>query len=239
MTKSAYYPAATDLYNNISALYPTAQIWLTGHSLGGSIAGLLSRTYGVPAVTFEAPGDLLPSRRLHLPLPPPPSNFSRGHSLGPELATHVYHNADPIPQGACTGAISSCAIAGFAMESRCHAGQKIVYDTVGRLGWSVDIRTHSIKPIIDTIFIEEWGVSPDEKKLSGGAALSPRRRKKRWGWWPLPGGGKKGEGDKDGDDNDDDDGKKEPDDGQHGGRGVPDPVFEDEDCFDCFRWKYE
>lgn len=29
------------------------------------------------------------------------------------------------------------------MESKCHLGQTILYDTVNKLGWSVDIRTHS------------------------------------------------------------------------------------------------
>lgn len=235
MTKSAYYPAATDLFNNITALYPHSQIFLTGHSLGGSLAALLSRTYGVPSVSYEAPGDLLPSKRLHLPLPPTSTDFSRGRSLGPEISIHVYHNADPIPQGACTGAVSTCAIAGFAMESRCHAGRKIVYDTVGRLGWSIDIRTHSIKPIIDALFTEDWGVDPNEK-AKALALENAKRRRRSWGWWPLPGGGKTGDED---DGGEGDDGKKEPDDGQHGGRGVPDAVPEDEDCYDCFRWKYE
>jgi lipase ATG15 len=91
--KSVYYPYATDLYNNITRMYPHANIWLTGHSLGGSIASLLSLTFGVPCVTFEAPGDLLPAKRLHLPMPP---GREPNSSVG--AITHVYHTADPIPQ---------------------------------------------------------------------------------------------------------------------------------------------
>lgn len=70
--------------------------------------------------------------------------------------THIFHTADPIPMGACTGVLSSCAIAGYAMESRCHLGRKRVYDTVTRYGWSVDVRTHRIGIIIDKLLAEDW-----------------------------------------------------------------------------------
>ncbi|BGP30638.1 Putative lipase atg15 [Rhodotorula toruloides] len=247
MTKSAYYPVATDLYNNVSAIYPHAQIWLAGHSLGGALAAMLSRTYGVPSISFESPGDLLPSRRLHLPLPPPPRNRSRDHlanhddkrpkrSLDDELTTHVYHSADPIPNGVCTGAFSTCGLVGFALESRCHTGKTIMYDTVGRLGWSVDIRTHSIHVIVDKLLVDDWGVKPSEVDGSAKGSLQAaglRRKRGGWfGWWP--GRGRKDEDDKDG-------GKEEepePEDGQHGGRGVPEPHFEDETCSDCEKWTY-
>lgn len=53
--------------------------------------------------------------------------------------------------GVCNGVRSTCAIAGYAMESRCHLGQKIVYDTVGQLGWSVGIRAHSISQVIEKV----------------------------------------------------------------------------------------
>jgi lipase ATG15 len=50
-------------------MYPTADIWVIGHSLGGALAGLLGATFGVPVVAFEAPGERLAARRLHLPTP--------------------------------------------------------------------------------------------------------------------------------------------------------------------------
>ncbi|GAA5884650.1 hypothetical protein JCM6882_005334 [Rhodosporidiobolus microsporus] len=239
ITKSAYYPVATDLYNNISAMYPHSQIWLVGHSLGGGLAAMLSRTYGVPSVSFESPGDLMAARRLHLPLPPINNpNSSHPHppkrNIDDELTTHIFHTADPIPMGVCTGPISSCAIAGFALESRCHTGKTILYDTVGRLHWSVDIRTHPIHVVIEQLLKEDWGVK--DKGVVGTAVRTATRwgRKKAqgWGWWPG-GGGKK----KPGDGGDDDDGEDE-DDGQNGGRGVPEAFFEDEECTDCMRWSY-
>lgn len=75
--------------NNITALYPHAQIWLSGHSLGGSLASMLSLTYGIPSVSYESLGDVLPASRLHLPLPP---GLDYSHS---KITTHVYHTADP------------------------------------------------------------------------------------------------------------------------------------------------
>ena len=227
MGGSAYYPIATvsprhvphkveidifaqDLFNNITALYPHAQIWLSGHSLGGGLAAMLSHTFGVPSISFESPGDLLPSRRLHLPLPPAFSSYSDTN-----LTTHVYHTADPIAMGVCNGALSTCAVAGFALESRCHSGKSIVYDTVGQLGWAVDVRTHSIRSVIEYLLIETW---VPRKKVAGNG--------KGWGWWP--GKGKKP-----------DDREEEPDmrSGKEG-HGVPEAGSE-EDCIDCYRWLYE
>lgn len=234
---------------------------------------MLSRTYGVPSVSFEAPGDLLPTRRLHLPLPPAQSrNGSSPHngtrhddrSLDDELTTHVFHNADPIPMGVCsTSSISMCGIAGFALESKCHVGKKIVYDTVGRLGWSVDVRTHSIRVIVDRLLKEDWGKKPKEELASEAPFEADGTAERGFGWWPGRGKGKKpveggddgaggdddGAGGEDGgadDDNRDGDKEDPPmvpgdtkkDDGQHGGRGVPQAVFEDEDCEDCTKWTY-
>ncbi|GAA5899431.1 hypothetical protein JCM8208_001644 [Rhodotorula glutinis] len=253
ITKSAYYPVATDLYNNVSAMYPHAQVWLAGHSLGGALAAMLSRTYGVPSVSFESPGDLLPARRLHLPLPPvnnpnssAPASLSFGstssssikaprspRSLDDELTTHVFHTADPIPQGLCTGTISTCGIAGFALESRCHTGKTIRYDTVGRLGWSVDIRTHPIHVIVEQLLKDDWGVKPPE--LEQGPSAASSSLSSWFGWWP--GRGKK-EGDS-GEGGEEDGGEQqEPDDGQNGGKGVPQAFFEDDGCSDCRRWAY-
>lgn len=65
--------------------------------------------------------------------------------------THVYNTADPIPMGTCTGVSSSCALAGVALETRCHLGQVIRYDTVTKLGWSANIIHHGIQAVIDGV----------------------------------------------------------------------------------------
>ncbi|KAL0066424.1 hypothetical protein AAF712_006466 [Marasmius tenuissimus] len=142
--ESLFYSTGVGLVNDLLMLYPEADIWLVGHSLGGALASLLGSTFGLPAVAFESPGERLAAERLHLPLPP--SSLSPSSSVLP--VTHVYHNADPIPQGACTGFGSPCAQAGYALETRCHLGKSIVYDTVGQLGWAVDVRTHPIRQVI-------------------------------------------------------------------------------------------
>ncbi|KAF9539708.1 alpha/beta-hydrolase [Agrocybe pediades] len=167
-----FYPLGLDLYNNVTYMYPDANIWLTGHSLGGGLASLMGATFGAPVVAFESPAERLASQRLHLPRPP-----SMDHIV------HVYNTADPIPMGTCTGVTSLCAIGGFALETRCHQGQVILYDTVQKLGWSVDVRNHGIKLVVDRLLSDnrDWKdefngekEEQDEKKGLFSAF--------RWGW---------------------------------------------------------
>ena len=148
--KNRYYYAAKEIYGNVTALYPDANIWLAGHSLGGSTSSLVALTYGLPVVTFEAPGEAMAARRLGLPTPP-------GYRLGAHqerVSTggfHFGHNADPIFMGTCNTYSSVCTIAGYAMESVCHSGQACVYDTIGDLGWRVGAGTHKIRYVISDV----------------------------------------------------------------------------------------
>ncbi|KAI4528270.1 alpha/beta-hydrolase [Schizophyllum commune Loenen D] len=142
---SLFYPVGTNLYNNLTYLYPESNIWIVGHSLGGALAGLIGVTFGAPVVAFESPGEKMAAGRLHLPSPPSTHHI-----------THVYHTADPIAMGTCNGVLSSCALGGYAMESRCHLGKSIVYDTVSNLSWAVDIRTHTIVNVIEKLLNEPW-----------------------------------------------------------------------------------
>ncbi|KAI0288841.1 Alpha/Beta hydrolase protein [Russula brevipes] len=112
--ESLFYPVGTNLYNNITFMFPDANIWVIGHSLGGSLASLVGATFGVPVVTFEPPGERMAVQRLHLPFPPSTHHI-----------THVWHTAGPIAMGTCNGVLSSYAIGEYAMESRCHLGNII------------------------------------------------------------------------------------------------------------------
>uniref|UniRef100_A0A060T3S6 Putative lipase ATG15 n=1 Tax=Blastobotrys adeninivorans TaxID=409370 RepID=A0A060T3S6_BLAAD len=142
-----YYRAVLDIYRNVSSLYPTSNIWVTGHSLGGSLSTLLGRTFGLPAVGFEAPGELLASRRLHLPMPP-------GVPPWEDHIWHIGHTADPVFMGVCNGAGSSCWIGGYAMETRCHTGLQCVYDVVEDKGWHVSLINHRILVVYNDILTQ-------------------------------------------------------------------------------------
>ncbi|ELU40878.1 lipase domain-containing protein [Rhizoctonia solani AG-1 IA] len=140
-------------------MYPGAQIWLIGHSLGGSLASLMGATFGAPVVAFEAPGEKMAAQRLHLPI-----------SNDLSYITHVYNTADPIPAGTCTGPASICYQGGYALETsstlRCHLGTAIVYDTLSQLHWSSNIRAHFINTIIDQLLDEDWSTKVKRSRKS-------------------------------------------------------------------------
>ncbi|KAF8559640.1 alpha beta-hydrolase [Imleria badia] len=167
---SLFYSTGVKLVTDLRVLFPHTDIWLVGHSLGGSLASLLGSTFGLPAVAFEAPGERMAAHRLHLPLPP----SLPGMNLPHVPVTHIYHNADPIPQGACTGVASLCAQAGYALETRCHLGQTIVYDAVKRLGWHVDVRKHPIKELVLNV-LDLQGAWPDAHDGTEREVPMPRK----------------------------------------------------------------
>jgi hypothetical protein len=79
--------------------------------------------------------------------------------------------------GTCTGVRSFCSIGGFALESRCHLGQVILYDTVQKLGWSVDARTHGIRVVVDRLLADdsEWRTNGEEETKGLLSMFN-------WGW---------------------------------------------------------
>ena len=149
--KSRYYYAALELYGNITDLYPDANVWLTGHSLGGSIASLLGLTFGLPVVTFEAVPDALPASRLGLPTPP---GYAKNIHQTRQYtgAYHFGHTADPVYMGTCNAATSACTLGFYAMESVCHTGHRCVWDPVGDWKWRVSLTTHKIRSSIADVY---------------------------------------------------------------------------------------
>ncbi|KTW28307.1 triglyceride lipase ATG15 [Pneumocystis jirovecii RU7] len=144
LDESHYYNIALNIYYNVSNVYPDSNIWMVGHSLGGALSSLVGLTFGLPTVTFEAPGEKLAAKRLHLPLPPGlPDNESH--------VWHFGHTADPIFMGTCNGPTSTCWYGGYAMETRCRSGLSCIYDVVNDKGWRVAIGTHRIRQVIDII----------------------------------------------------------------------------------------
>ncbi|TFY64357.1 hypothetical protein EVJ58_g2688 [Rhodofomes roseus] len=67
--ESLFYSIGTNLYYNLTYMYPESNIWIIGHSLGGSLASLLGVTFGAPVVAIESPGEKMAAGRLHLPSP--------------------------------------------------------------------------------------------------------------------------------------------------------------------------
>ncbi|KAJ6012066.1 hypothetical protein N7499_012964 [Penicillium canescens] len=151
--ENRYYRAGIELYSNVTELYPDANIWMTGHSLGGAMTSLVGLTFGLPVVTFEAVPEALPAARLGLPSPPghdPRFPQTRTHTG----AYHFGHTADPIYMGTCNGINSICTWGGYALESVCHTGQICTYDTVADKGWRVGLGTHKIENVISDVILK-------------------------------------------------------------------------------------
>lgn len=159
--ENRYYRAALDLYANVTSLYPSSNIWLTGHSLGGSVSSLLGLTYGLPVVTFEAPAEALAATRLGIPTPPGSSRDAPQRRLYTG-SYHFGHTADPIFMGVCNGATSGCSLAGYALETQCHAGKECIYDVVQDKGWRVGVGTHQINEVIRDV-IQVYDTVPECK----------------------------------------------------------------------------
>lgn len=158
MAENRYYRAALELYYNVTHMYPDVpNLWFVGHSLGGALSSLVGQTYGLPAVTFEAPGEALASSRLGLPVPP-------GGTYANEWSGtyHFGHSADPLFVGSCNGATSPCSIGGYAMESGCHTGFECMYDVVADKGWRVGLAYHKIHLVIKDV-LEAYEQVPECK----------------------------------------------------------------------------
>ncbi|PHH50267.1 putative lipase atg15 [Ceratocystis fimbriata CBS 114723] len=151
--ENRYYTAVKELYTNVTELYPHANIWVTGHSLGGAVSSFLGLTYGLPTVTFEAVPDALPASRLGLPTPP---GYMQSLLQTREMTGtyHFGHTADPVYIGTCNGATATCTYAGYAMESVCHTGYECVWDVVADKGWRVGIGTHKIRAVIRDVILK-------------------------------------------------------------------------------------
>jgi len=78
--------------------------------------------------------------------------------------------------GTCTGVTSLCSIGGFALESRCHLGQVVLYDTVQKLGWSVNVRNHGIKVVVDKLLADDSQWKTKGEETQGVLSMF------NWGW---------------------------------------------------------
>ncbi|TEB39650.1 alpha/beta-hydrolase [Coprinellus micaceus] len=87
---SLFYSVGTKLIDDLIHIYPNANLWLVGHSLGGALASLLGATYGLPAIAFESPGERLAAQRLHLPMPPTEVPPPEEESISPALRSVLH-----------------------------------------------------------------------------------------------------------------------------------------------------
>lgn len=129
----------------VKAEYKGAQIWFSGHSMGGAIAALMTVTFPrTAAITWEAPGASLYGKRLGL------------HGGDPkDLARYPIWNfgisSDPIFLGTCNGITTSCYLSGYAMETKCRQGQDCMFMLPS---WIPNINTHRIDWVIENVLMK-------------------------------------------------------------------------------------
>ncbi|KAF2741538.1 autophagy related lipase-like protein Atg15 [Polyplosphaeria fusca] len=145
--KNMYYEGVLELFDEVIAMYPDANIMTVGHSLGGVLASFIGLHHGIPSVTFEAYPQALAASRLGLPVAGNGSPLRRNTG-----GYHFGHTADPIYMGSCNGASSFCSIAGFAFETLCHTGKRCVYDVVKDWGWRQSTNAHRLRKSIQEVY---------------------------------------------------------------------------------------
>ncbi|KAF9371441.1 putative lipase atg15 [Podila verticillata] len=154
----SYYGIGLKVVDAARELYPDADIFLTGHSLGGSVASLLGVTNDLPVFTFQSPGDMLYGKRVGIVEQQLTQDDLNGMPIW-----QFGHTADPIYMGTCNGATSTCYTAGYAMEAKCHLGKTCTYDTMKELGWHQNIQGHTIFTFINVV--ENWANMTEGKNL--------------------------------------------------------------------------
>lgn len=144
--KNSYYQQALAVTQLVIARYPRSQIWFTGHSLGGALAGLMAvAVRRTAAITFESPGVTFYAKRLGL------------HDDHVDDATHNYPiwnfgvSSDPIYMGTCNGVASTCYLAGYALETVCRYGYDCVFQNED---WRPDVTTHGITWVLENILMK-------------------------------------------------------------------------------------
>ncbi|MHA7777189.1 putative Ig domain-containing protein [Roseibium sp. M-1] len=107
--------SAIDFYNSVVDLYPHANITLTGHSLGGGLAGFIGAIFGEKAVIFDNEPFEAAAQSLYLHADSTPPLGSENYEQVQQLRNLVYGGESPLPID--TSKISGVAIEGELLET--------------------------------------------------------------------------------------------------------------------------
>lgn len=126
--------------------FENALIIFTGHSLGGTVSTYLGLKYSKQVFTFQTPGN-----KHYFDIMKDSMNFN----YTDDDLKNIYnfgHNSDAIMNGNCG---TTCWLFGYSIYTKCHLGNKCIYDSKTKLGISESINSHRLAYIHDNI-ITYW-----------------------------------------------------------------------------------
>jgi putative lipase involved disintegration of autophagic bodies len=143
-----YYLIASTIYRQLRESHPGAQIFVTGHSLGGAIASLIAYQYDLTAFTYESPPVLFYLLRMQeaglikngLIKKNSLVSVSNKKDFTEAKIYNFGNDGDPIFIGSCG---FSCSLTGYVLETKYHFGLTCVYPA-----WITSINNHRIDRVI-------------------------------------------------------------------------------------------
>ncbi|KAJ3514825.1 hypothetical protein NMY22_g14621 [Coprinellus aureogranulatus] len=184
---SLFYSVGTKLIDDLIHIYPNANIWLVGHSLGGALASLLGATYGLPAVAFESPGERMAAQRLHLPMPPVNGSDTPSEDLSPLIQSVLTRFPVPSYIASFFSSFGNPAsppappppspphAASHHARLPTPARPPSPFRHMQRMKWLVDVRKHVIKQVVHLLDMPkegeegvDWGEDGDDDDDDGG-----------------------------------------------------------------------
>lgn len=161
---------AAQFYRTIAANNPASQITLTGHSMGGGLAGFVGSIYGVSGVLFDyMPYELAASRLYYNATPRFHPELGMYMVIDPVARQEFYGNTEPPP-------VSNSQLSGYAVDGEIldYLRYSGMTPTELESPWGGPIDRHSQSLLVILLYADQMddaGGDADSKWANLGAYL--------------------------------------------------------------------